>query len=81
VQVARIGQLAGDVARKRADYRFEGFLFFAQRLGAFRIVPDFWVFEDLVQFCQFFRFAIEVKDTSAVGRRDCSGRRCGWRRH
>ena len=47
---------------------------------AFGIFPEFRVFEDLVQFCEFFSFASVVKDTSAAVPHDHSDRRCDWRR-
>jgi hypothetical protein len=68
-QVAGVGQRHAD-AGQRADHGFEGFLLLAQGLGALRVVPELGVFEDLAQFGELFRFAVVVKDTSAVARRD-----------
>ncbi len=78
-EFARVAQGLAD-AFQRVHDGFEGFLFLAQRLGALGIVPDAGVFHDLIQFGEFFRFAVEVKDTSGVDRRVLRGRRCGWRR-
>ena len=54
---------------KGHDDAFELFLFLAESLRAFGVVPDFRVFELPVQFFQFCGFDIVVKDTSAIRNR------------
>jgi predicted thioesterase len=78
-QVAGIGEacLTPDSVPTTAS---RDFFLAAQGLGALGIVPELRVFEDLVQFGKLFRFAVVVKDTSAVARHDRKGRRYGWRR-
>ena len=51
-QIAGVLQAAVD-GRQRIDDRFEGFFFFAEVLGALRIVPDGGVFEFGVNLFEF----------------------------
>ena len=51
---------------ERDDDAFEGFLLFAELLGARGVVPDVRVFELLADFDQLLSFGIVVKDTSEV---------------
>jgi hypothetical protein len=56
------------------DDVFQGFLFFAEGLGALRVVPDGRVFEFGVDFGEAAGLFIPVKDTSEAQRCAESGR-------
>jgi hypothetical protein len=45
----RIAQIVAERG-ERGDYAVEQFFFSSERLGVFRVVPDVWVFEFLVDF-------------------------------
>jgi hypothetical protein len=64
-QVAGIVQLPPD-GMEGDDNALQRFLFPAQFLGAFIVIPDGRVFRQPGQFIQASLFAIEVKDTSAT---------------
>ena len=48
------------------DNALQRFLFPAQFLRSFIVIPDGWVFRQPGEFIQACLFAIEVKDTSAI---------------
>ena len=64
-QVSGIVQLSTD-GIEGDDDALQRFLFPAQFLGAFVVIPDGWIFRQPGQFIQASLFAIEVKDTSAI---------------
>jgi hypothetical protein len=79
-QLARVGDVSRRVLQ-RDHHAFEGFLFLAQFLGMFGVVPDRRVFQRARDFLELFGLQVEVKDTSAARVPGSSGRPGGrrWR--
>jgi len=72
-EFARVTQTLVDFGDGNDD-TFQRFFLASQRLGAWRIVPDGRIFENLADFNQLGLFSIEVKDTSVARRRGPEGR-------
>jgi hypothetical protein len=77
-EFAGIGD-AGAQFGEGAHHFFEGFLFTAQVLGVFGVVPDRGVFQFRVDDLQAFRLGVVVKDTPEAPARAAGSRPGGWR--